>query len=137
MKRYLLPVLLFVSILTGCKKEDLTPDGKPKADAANNTLRIDLNSTLAYDYIVEVDNSDYSVMDRVSRNNQAMAYEYVATVQPGQKIGVSIHSLAGSKLTYDIYYKGAKVRLSAMNINLRDNIPDLSSELILSYVAGK
>ncbi|WP_426668985.1 hypothetical protein ACPPVU_22520 [Mucilaginibacter sp. McL0603] len=113
MRRSFLLIILLSALLSTCKKDQLTPDGKPSADAKKNILRIDASAGASYYLsVAEFDPSKgQSVADAtyyLLKNDLTSPYECVFTATPGNILFVEVYT-TGPTTSCDIYYKGIRV----------------------------
>ncbi|MDB4920838.1 hypothetical protein [Mucilaginibacter sp.] len=138
MKKYLLPFYVLIMLFVSCKKEsNQTPDGKPKADAANNILRVDASSNISYSFSIGFVNSDLTNPTQFSNNYLTKPYEYVTMATEGQTAFIEVSSSYGGTLSCDIYYRGIKVPLSSMSVDKRDGDPITPSHINITYKVGR
>ncbi|MGZ3752975.1 MAG: hypothetical protein ACXVAU_16950, partial [Mucilaginibacter sp.] len=97
MKKLLIATLLLPLIFSGCKKEQLTPDGKPKTDAAKNILRVDARA--AASYWLSVAEFDPSKGQNISdatfyllKNGLTTPYECTFVASPGNVLFIEVYT---------------------------------------------
>jgi len=87
-------------LFAGCKKEStLTADGKPKSDATNNVLRVDVSSDDNYTFGVTFTYTyPPSEATTLAYMRNAGPYEYVTTAVVGQTADIYIDATYGSNI---------------------------------------
>jgi len=136
MKKLLTLIALSSLFLLTCKKNDLTPDGKPQSDAANNTIRVDTKAGASYTLLVAETDPNNVDHPRVyyTNNNLNTASEYTFTGVNGDNMLVEVWSQNGTSATADIYYKGSKVSHAIMGVDSLDGV--MPSHINLTYTIG-
>lgn len=125
-----------LTLFSACKKDQLTPDGKPKSDAKKNILRVDANAGASYYLsVAEFDpNGGQSVTDAtyyLLKNDLTSPYECVFTATPGNVLFIEVYT-TGPTASCDIYYKGVKVTATASDI-FNSNTSAAPSHTNLTY----
>jgi len=131
---FLIPALLL--FLTTCKKNDLTIDGKPVSDAANNMVRVDTKAGASYKLLVAQSNPAVQNQTNTlyTNDNLTSFYEYAFKGIPGNIMLVEVYSQNGTHADCDIYYKGLKVPVSLEGIDqLQGEMP---SHINVTYIIG-
>ncbi len=114
MRKLLLSVFLLSIVILGCKKNDLTPDGKPKSDASNNIVRVDASAVASYWLsVASYDPGKAGTGDAIKnasfyllKNGLTTPYEATFTAKPGQIVFIEVNSLGGPSVSCDVYFKG-------------------------------
>lgn len=117
MRRLFLLAILLPFLFAGCKKDQLTPDGKPKSDAQKNILRIDASAAASYYLsVAEFDPAKgQNITDAtyyLLKNDLTTPYECTFTASPGNILFIEVYT-TGSSVTCEVYYKGVKVTKDA------------------------
>jgi len=136
MKKLLTLIALSSLFLLTCKKNDLTPDGKPKSDAANNTIRVDTKAGASYGLVVAETNPNdvgHPIVFYTNDNLNA-PNEYTFKGIDGYNMLVEVGSPNGTFVNCDIYYKGVKVPHSIMGVDSLDGV--MPSHINLTYTIG-
>jgi len=138
MKKLVLLTISLTVFLSACKKNDLTPGGKPLSDIANNMVRVDVASNA--DYSISIQKYNYPNTDgqAVLYSNQSQSaskpFEFAYKATTGNALLVEVESANGTMTHVDIYYKGEKVPASLESIDeLQGESP---SHINLTYVIG-
>jgi hypothetical protein len=140
-KRFFIAALLLAFVIPGCKKDSLTPDGKPKSDAQKNILRVDANAGASYWLSVaefdpskgqSIENATYYLL----KNDLTMPYECTFTATPGNVLFIEVYTL-GPTVSCDIYYKGVKVTANALSDIFNSNDSIAPSHANLTYEIPK
>jgi hypothetical protein len=127
-----------------CKKNDLTPDGKPKSDAAKNIVRVDASAAASYWLSVASYDADKAGTGTgtsnasfyLLKNGLTKPYEAVFTATPGQVVFIEVDSEGGPTVSCDVYYRGVKVVTPQEDL-FNSNIPSGPSHCTISYVVGQ
>lgn len=138
MKRLGLIGILLAVCVAGCKKEQMTPDGKPASDAKNNLMRIDANAQASYYLsVAEFDPAKgFNVADATFyqlKEGLTTSYECTFKASPGQVVFIEVYSSEGESVSCDIYYKGLKVTAAAQTDIFNSHSTDAPSHANLSY----
>ncbi|HZY38745.1 MAG TPA: hypothetical protein VFE53_18930, partial [Mucilaginibacter sp.] len=119
MKKLLFLIPAVILFLASCKKNDLTVDGKPVSDAANNMVRVDVKAGASYKLLVA--QSSPTVQNQTNtlytNDNLTSSYEYAFKGIPGNVMLVEVYSQNGTYANCDVYYKGLKVPVSLEGID--------------------
>ena len=133
---YLIPILSL--FLITCKKNDLTPDGKPTSDAANNMIRVDTKAGANYQISIATYNnvgpSDPKILYSNTDQSSAAPFEYSFKGTAGYVIAVEVYSQNGTFADCDIYYKGLKVPETFEAIDTFQG--EMPSHINVNYVTG-
>ena len=133
-----LPLILLLSLFVlTCKKNDLTPDGKPKSDAANSIIRVDSKAGATYSLVIYESNpADMSLPPVVSYINNSLnaPNEYMFKGVVGYQMLVEVDSPNGTSANCDIYFKGLKVPHAVMGVDSLDG--EMPSHINLTYTIG-
>jgi hypothetical protein len=133
---YLIPVLSL--FLITCKKNDLTADGKPQSDAANNIIRVDTKAGANYQLSISSYNvnspGENSLLYSNADQSSAVPFEFSFKGVQGYAMLVEVYSQNGTFANCDIYYKGLKVPTSLEAIDqLQGEMP---SHINVTYRIG-
>lgn len=139
MKKYL-PVILLSIFFSDCKKENLTPDGKPQSDFAQNIVRVDANAGASYYLSVASYEADKAGTGNGTENasfykltsNLTKPHECVFTATPGQIVFIQVYSMNGAGAVCSVYYKGLRVSPPADIYNAT-----APSHVDITYEVGK
>jgi hypothetical protein len=136
MKKLLFLIPAVILFLASCKKNDLTVDGKPVSDAANNMVRVDVKAGASYKLLVA--QSSPTVQNQTNtlytNDNLTSSYEYAFKGIPGNVMLVEVYSQNGTYANCDVYYKGLKVPVSLEGIDqLQGEMP---SHINVTYIIG-
>lgn len=139
MKKFCLAALLLTMLFAGCKKEStLTADGKPKSDATNNVLRVDVSSDDNYTFGVTFTYTyPPSEATTLAYMRNAGPYEYVTTAVVGQTADIYVDATYGSNITCVIYYKGSKVPMDEITKEKITGDPTTPSVIHVTYDIDK
>jgi hypothetical protein len=143
MRKSILIVFLLGLCFINCKKNALTPDGKPASDAANNIVRVDAGAVASYWLSVCSSDSDKAGTGTgtencrfyLLKNNLTKPYEAVFTATPGQIVFIEVYS-GGPSVGCSVYYKGLKVATPQEDLfNSNDSIAP--SHVNITYTVGQ
>jgi len=137
MRKSILIVFLIGFCFINCKKTSLTPDGKPASDAAKNIVRVDVNATAGFKFLIcitDLTKPNSAPIVSYTNNNLTTGYEYVFTAAPNEYLLAEVYSQNGNSATCDVYYKGLKVPHAIMGIDSLDG--EMPSHINVTYIIG-
>ena len=136
MKKFLCLIPALCLFLITCKKNDLTVDGKPASDAADDMVRVDTKAGSAYTLLVAQSNPNIQNQTATlyTNNNLTSSNEYAFKGTPGNILLVEVYSQNGTFADCDIYYKGLKVPVTLEGIDQFQG--EMPSHINVTYQIG-